>query len=328
MKARHIATNRVFALKEINKKLIRDSQMETQIVNEIKIMYSLDHPNIIKLINHFEDDTNCYMVIEFAEGGQVYDNMISQPSKRLPERVVAKLIYQLSEALGYLHAKKIIHRDIKPENLLLSKEGDLKLADFGWSNFEEHSKKRETYCGTLDYLAPEMADRNHKHDHTVDIWSIGVLVFELLTGKAPFSPEQTPGVTLTKIERATKENIIKLKYTFPTDFPVLAKDLVKRILHLNPKHRYSTEQIMDHPWLKSYGLVSKKTRLDEKEEEFRNFINGKLKDSIVQLDNTDDAFTDEEITNYIRPESILSRNQFTTMDPNSATNSIQRNPFL
>lgn len=102
------------------------------------------------------------------------------------------MAYELCLALDYLHKRSIIHRDIKPENLLLSDNtpnATVKLADFGWSNFEESSKKRETYCGTVDYLAPEMADRQHKHDRGVDIWSVGVLIYELLTGRAPFSPD-------------------------------------------------------------------------------------------------------------------------------------------
>lgn len=93
-------------------------------------------------------------------------------------------------ALQYTHSKGIIHRDIKPENILMDVNGSLKLADFGWSNFFMPNSKdlRETFCGTLDYIAPEMLEKKHKHDHNVDIWAVGVLTYELLTGMAPFSP--------------------------------------------------------------------------------------------------------------------------------------------
>ena len=161
-------------------------------------MYSLCHNNIVGIINHFEDEKNCYLVIEYAGGGQVYSKMMSLGGKRFSEPEAAKMVYELCLALEYLHNKKIIHRDIKPENLLLSsnsRNATLKLADFGWSNFENSNKKRETYCGTVDYLAPEMADRKHKHDRGVDIWCVGVLIFELLTGRAPFSPAKKPGVS-------------------------------------------------------------------------------------------------------------------------------------
>lgn len=204
-------------------------------------MYSLNHPHIIKLVNHFETSSHVYLLMEFAPGGHVYNKMLSSPNRRLPEKMAAKVIFELGLALHYIHTKSIIHRDIKPENILLGKDNCAKLADFGWSNFEEKSKKRKTYCGTVDYLAPEMADRNHKHNHMIDIWSLGVLIFELLTGKAPFSPEEQQGTTMTKLERATKQNIIKLNYQFPSDFPLYAKDLVKKVLQLDPKKRLTAE---------------------------------------------------------------------------------------
>jgi serine/threonine protein kinase len=178
--------------------------MQGQLVNELKIMYSISHNNIVGIYNHFEDDENCYLVIEYAGGGQVYSKMMSKGAKRFSEPEAAKMVYELCLALDYLHKRSIIHRDIKPENLLLSDKthnATLKLADFGWSNFENGNKKRETYCGTVDYLAPEMADRQHKHDRGVDIWCVGVLIFELLTGRAPFSPAQKPGVTVNQAKR-------------------------------------------------------------------------------------------------------------------------------
>lgn len=109
-------------------------------------------------------------------------------------------------ALDYLHGKLIIHRDIKPENLLLDGKGHLKLADFGWSNYFRPQMARETFCGTLDYLAPEMLTNHHQHDHMVDIWAIGVLIFELLTGKAPFSSSIASN-NMKEIEKLTQQNI-------------------------------------------------------------------------------------------------------------------------
>ena len=109
--------------------------------------------------------------------------------------------------MEYLHGKGIIHRDIKPENLLIDGKGHLKLADFGWSNYFKSDAQRTTFCGTLDYLAPEMVESGHQHDHMVDIWAVGVLVYELLTGKSPFSPASL-SLKLKEIERGTQQNIV------------------------------------------------------------------------------------------------------------------------
>ena len=150
--------------------------------------------------------------------------------------------------LEFLHGKGIIHRDIKPENILLDKAGRVKLADFGWSNFLKPNVPRTTFCGTLDYLPPEMLTSTHIHDHMVDIWSIGVLTYELLTGRAPFMPLDTKNPK--DIERLTQENIANVKFEFPKDFPSLAKDLVSKILKKNPRTRIGLSEIKSHPWVK------------------------------------------------------------------------------
>lgn len=131
---------------------------------------------------------------------------------------------------------------------MLDKTGRIKLADFGWSNFLKPNVPRTTFCGTLDYLPPEMLTSTHSHDHMVDIWSIGILTYELLTGRAPFMPLDTKN--LKDIERQTQENIANVKYEFPKDFPSLAKDLVSKILKKNPKTRIGLSEIKSHPWVK------------------------------------------------------------------------------
>lgn len=121
-------------------------------------------------------------------------------------------------SLEYIHAKGIIHRDIKPENLLLDGNKELKLADFGWSNFLKPHENRFTFCGTLDYLAPEMLEKSHKHDFSVDIWSVGVLIYELLTGISPFAPSDNQN-NANYVDASTRENIRNVRYSFPKNFP-------------------------------------------------------------------------------------------------------------
>jgi serine/threonine protein kinase len=148
-------------------------------------MYSLSHPYIIKLFNHFEDEANFYLILELAEGGSLF----SFASKRrgLDEPTVAQYMREIALAVNYLHCKQppIIHRDIKPENILLDDKLRAKLCDFGWSNFFNSEEIRQTLCGTPEYLAPEMI-RKSGHDTRLDLWNLGVLLYELLAGSAPF----------------------------------------------------------------------------------------------------------------------------------------------
>ena len=146
-------------------------------------MYSLDHPNIIKLYNHFEDDKNFYLILELAEGGALFHKLVKLRS--FDEATACQYMREVALAVQYLHTREppIIHRDIKPENIFLDNDGVGKLGDFGWSSTSE--EVRSTYCGTLEYLAPEMIDRIG-HDIRLDLWNLGILLFELLSGRAPF----------------------------------------------------------------------------------------------------------------------------------------------
>ena len=253
-KVRHAKSKTIFAIKQISKKLIKSQNMINQIKNEIRIMYNLDHENIIKLYNHFEEEEYIYLIIEFAEGGQLWQKL--NEVTRFNEETVKNFMRDIINAVDYLHSREpaIIHRDIKPENLLLNKKNRVKLADFGWSNFF-NDNKRVTYCGTLEYLAPEMISEAG-HDKMLDIWSLGVLIFELLTGKAPFAP--TEAIKDQKIQqKMLEENILSGKLNFPDDFPQLAKDLVIKLLKKNPAHRLTTQQMREHPWFSGVEMIKK-----------------------------------------------------------------------
>lgn len=135
----------------------------------------------------FWDKKKIYLILEYALGGELYKDLQAQPNKRYSETRTANYILQLWDALSYLHVKEVIHRDIKPENLLNS-QGTIKIADFGWSVYAPQEGRRETLCGTLDYLPPEMV-KGDTHDKNVDIWSLGILWYELLWGFPPFETD-------------------------------------------------------------------------------------------------------------------------------------------
>jgi len=233
-------TDAIYAMKIISKAKVREYQMVEEIRREIRILYQLSHPNIIKMNNHFEDKSNVYLVMEWVGGGDLYKRLCKK--KVLTEEETAAIIRQLILSLEYLHSLNppLIHRDIKPENILMA--GDqIKLIDFGWSNFIVDNKKRETLAGTPAYLPPEMID-GIPHDQRLDLWNVGVLTFELLAGYPPFS---SPGQT----ERELHKNIVNIAVKYPSDFPAEAKDFVMKLLKRNPAQRLPLSEIKAHPWL-------------------------------------------------------------------------------
>ena len=234
----HKQTNRVYVIKVIDKISIFEQKLVDQMNREIEMMYKLNHPHVMKLVNHFEDDDKFYMIMPYAAKGQLYSLLRRQV--RFDQRTAAQYMRETIEAVRYLHSfsPKIIHRDIKPENLLLDDNYRVKLSDFGWANYQEENQLRKTFCGTPEYLSPEMI-RKTGHNFSVDIWTLGVLLFELLAGYAPFTGANQSELFM---------NIKKLKINWPVDFPPLAKNLVSKILKLNPKERLSIEEISSHAW--------------------------------------------------------------------------------
>ena len=237
-KVTHKKTNKIYVIKVMDKQSIREQKLTEQINREIEIMYKLNHPHVMRLINHFEDDEKFYMVLPYASKGQLYALLRRQV--RFDQKTAAQYAREVLEAVRYIHSfsPKIIHRDIKPENILLDENYRVLLSDFGWSNFLEENEFRKTFCGTPEYLSPEMVKRAG-HNEMVDIWAIGVLIFEFLAGYAPFS-----GSSPSELY----SNIKKLKINWPVDFPPIAKNLVSKILKLVPSERLSIQEILDHQW--------------------------------------------------------------------------------
>jgi serine/threonine protein kinase len=173
------------ALKVINKQFLLKHNFLHQIRREVEIQSKLEHPNIIRLYGYFQDKTSLYLVEEFAENGALFEYVHAK--KRLDVAQVKRIAFQILAALHYLEQRKIMHRDIKLENILLDKNGEPKLADFGWA-VHAITGKRKSFCGTVLYLPPELISKQ-EYDFKVDIWSLGILLFELATGKAPFAGE-------------------------------------------------------------------------------------------------------------------------------------------
>ncbi|XP_017076869.2 aurora kinase C [Drosophila eugracilis] len=236
--AREKESQFVVALKVLFKRQIGESNVEHQVRREIEIQSHLRHPHILRLYAYFHDDVRIYLILEYAPQGTLFNALQAQPLKRFDERQSATYIQALCSALLYLHERDIIHRDIKPENLLLGHKGVLKIADFGWSVHEPNSM-RMTLCGTVDYLPPEMV-QGKPHTKNVDLWSLGVLCFELLVGHAPF---------YSKNYDETYKKILKVDYKLPEHISKAAAHLISKLLVLDPQRRLPLDQVMMHPWI-------------------------------------------------------------------------------
>uniref|UniRef100_A0A3Q1GSN2 non-specific serine/threonine protein kinase n=1 Tax=Acanthochromis polyacanthus TaxID=80966 RepID=A0A3Q1GSN2_9TELE len=236
--ARERQSKFILALKVLFKKQLEKAGVEHQLRREVEIQSHLRHPNILRLYGYFHDPSRVYLILEFAPKGELYSEL--QRSGHFPESQSATYIMELADALIYCHTKNVIHRDIKPENLLLGANGELKIADFGWS-VHTPSSRRSTLCGTLDYLPPEMIE-GKTHDEKVDLWSLGVLCFEFLVGKPPFE---------AKTHEETYRKISRVEYTYPAQSNISAgaKDLVAKLLKHNPMHRLPIQGVISHPWV-------------------------------------------------------------------------------
>eukprot|EP00908_Phaeocystis_cordata_P010989 Transcript_21832.p2 GENE.Transcript_21832~~Transcript_21832.p2 ORF type:complete len:252 (+),score=139.02 Transcript_21832:354-1109(+) len=230
-------TQVVIALKVIFKRQVEKHDVYKQLKEEVEIQARLKHPRILRLYGYFHDEKRVYLVTELAPNGELFK--LLQKEKKFDEPQVARWVSQIAEALVFLHEHHVIHRDLKPENILLDASNDVKIADFGWSTVT--AGKRTTFCGTLDYLAPEMLGESY--DYRVDIWSLGVLMFELLTGKAPFDAEET---------EETQQKIRSDDVVFPAGDEALsaeATELLTGLLQKDPEKRLGLPAVLAHSWI-------------------------------------------------------------------------------
>jgi len=242
--ARHNKTHVLYAIKAIDKKNKTNIEEKPYFRRELEVMYKIHHPNVVKLFGHFEDNNYCYFIMEYINKGNVYNLLTLDKKRKLSTKFVASIMKDVISATYFLHYMNppIIHRDIKPENVLLNEGIVAKLTDFGWSNYIQEDKERKTVCGTPIYLAPEII-KEQGHDERVDIWCIGVLLFELITGTVPFKGNDI---------ETLKSNILHLRIAWPKEMNPDAKDLISKILKLDPSQRISLEDMLEHPFFLKY----------------------------------------------------------------------------
>ncbi|KAG5481357.1 hypothetical protein GH5_07081 [Leishmania sp. Ghana 2012 LV757] len=227
---------RTWAIKIVDKRRLKKENMEDQMLREVAIMRSLRQQNVVKLQEVLQSSNHYYLVLELVTGGELFDKIVA--AKRFDEPAARRYFHQLIAGMFYCHSKGFAHRDLKPENLLLDANGTLKISDFGLSNLQQ-DVLLQTICGTPNYVAPEVLMERGYNGLSADIWSCGVVLYVMLAGRLPFE-DRNMNVLLGKIERGDYQMIRHI-----TD---LAKDLVSRMLTVDPRKRISMEDVINHPW--------------------------------------------------------------------------------
>ncbi|XP_050969912.1 serine/threonine-protein kinase MARK2 isoform X2 [Labeo rohita] len=235
--ARHVLTSKEVAVKIIDKTQLNSSSLQ-KLFREVRIMKLLNHPNIVKLFEVIETDKTLYLVMEYASGGEVFDYLVAHG--RMKEKEARAKFRQIVSAVQYCHQKCIVHRDLKAENLLLDADMNIKIADFGFSNEFTVGNKLDTFCGSPPYAAPELFQGKKYDGPEVDVWSLGVILYTLVSGSLPFD-----GQNLKEL----RERVLRGKYRIPFYMSTDCENLLKKFLILNPTKRGSLEQIMKDRWM-------------------------------------------------------------------------------
>lgn len=307
VKVKSKETEEEYAIKIIAKNFVKNYGMVDQLKNEINIMSTQHHENIIDLRTYFEDNFNIYIVLELAEDKHLYGRLKSMGN--FEELEAADIIYQILKAVHYLHsqAPPIIHRDIKAENIIFI-GSVVKLADFGWANMK--TQQRNTFCGTPDYLAPEMI-LGKGHNEKLDIWTIGILCYELLNGCAPFTPKPKAG-NQKNAKKELEENILKNDIEFVSIGKMCskeAKEIIRQMLTKDYRKRPSAEYLLRHDFFKKL-LQNKKETINNNKKTQAN--TGFLNDKSVTPESKEQGIDKGKDAAKAYKESKLSNNSYET----------------
>ncbi|XP_026216484.1 serine/threonine-protein kinase MARK1 [Anabas testudineus] len=235
--ARHTLTGREVAIKIIDKTQLNPTSLQ-KLFREVSVMKILNHPNIVKLFEVIETEKTLYLVMEYASGGEVFDYLVAHG--RMKEKEARAKFRQIVSAVEYCHQKRIVHRDLKAENLLLDSDMNIKIADFGFSNEFTMGSKLDTFCGSPPYAAPELFQGKKYDGPEVDVWSLGVILYTLVSGSLPFD-----GQNLKEL----RERVLRGKYRIPFYMSTDCENLLKKLLVLNPGKRGSLQQVMKDRWM-------------------------------------------------------------------------------
>ena len=253
--AKNIKNNLQYAIKLIKKKNLIEAKQNTNIVyREIQIHSLLIHPNIIRLYSYKEEKENFFLIMEYAKKGSLFSKI--RKEGKIKEKEAFKYFIQVSSALYFLHSNGYAHRDIKPENILIDENDNVKLCDFGWC-VSLNDGQRKTFCGTFEYIAPEMI-KDQPYNQSIDVWSLGVLLFEILHGYSPFRALNDKFNNDDNYKEIFK-NIIQREYKIDNQLSLSQEciDMIHKLLEFDSKKRIKTPEIFLHPWVKKFEVIYK-----------------------------------------------------------------------
>lgn len=233
----HLITGLKVAVKILNKNKIKSMDMAEKVRREINILKMCTHPHIVRVYEVIDTPSDIFVIMEYVSNGELFDYIVSRG--RLPADEARHLFHMIISGVEYCHYHNVVHRDLKPENLLLDSDNNVKIADFGLSNVIHDGDFLRTSCGSPNYAAPEVISGNLYAGAEVDVWSCGVILYALLCGTLPFDDESIPNL-FKKIKSGM--------YSLPSHLSQLSRDLILRMLVVDPMKRITMHDIRQHPW--------------------------------------------------------------------------------
>ena len=266
--------NTNFAMKIIEKQSHNnDPKEEENLMNEINILRKLDHPNILKINDFYSTEKEYIIITEFCPEGELFYEI--KNFAPFEEPLAGWYMKQILSAVNYCHKNKIIHRDLKPENILISQRNKkgfniIKIIDFGTAIL--FNKKDKKLAGSIYYLSPEIISKNRNYTEKCDIWSCGIIMYILLSGRPPFNGDSDEDI----LKKIMRNNIDLEKYPWSV-ISLEAKDLLKKLLEFDPKKRITAEEALNHEWFECKQVKTQETygifKVKNPDNLFNNLIN-------------------------------------------------------
>jgi len=307
----NVLTGRVVAIKSFNKNIKTkhgDKINMDKIIYEINLMRKLNHQNITKILETFEDDQFYFIIMEYINGGNLFSYV--KKRRKLSEKVAKFLFRQIILGINHIHSNLIVHRDIKLENILIDMNNNIKICDFGIGIIlSSENQILYSHCGTPMYIAPEIITSTKEKGYKgfpVDIWSAGIALYIMVSGRLPFNFEESPDDfnAMNQNKDMNKEKNMKLKYEIVNKEPKHLdnisnelRDLLKGLLNKDPKKRLNCEQILNHPWFNDVNMT--KVNLYSKKERhllYKTYIDYRKRkaDELIENFTLSNLFKDEK----------------------------------